>query len=300
MIRELKTFLAVVRHGTFGRAAAAIGLTQSAVSAQVQRLEAHLGRPLFDRTGRAAVLNDAGRQTMAVAAELLAVFERLGQPGDGGQAGVLRVGAIASAQTSLLVGAIGRFRTHSPGWHIKVLPGVSLNLLAQLDAGELDLAVMIKPPFGLPSEMRWETLTREPFVLLARRELGGQDWRALLATQPFIRYDRGSYGGRLVQRFLRRAHLAVHDVVELDELQAIVGLVERGVGIALVPRAASLRIPPELAEIALGSDGFSREIGVARRDARAERPAAARFAACLHGDGDGGATPRRAPGGELD
>ena len=281
MIRELKTFLAVVRHGTFGRAAAAIGLTQSAVSAQIQRLEANLGRPLFDRTGRAAVLNDAGRQTIAIAGELLAVFERLGRPGDGGAAGVLRIGAIASAQTSLLVGAIERSRTQSPDWHIKVLPGVSLNLLAQLDAGELDLAVMIKPPFGLPSEIRWQTLVEERFVLLARRELGAQPWRALLGSQPFIRYDRGSYGGRLVQRFLRRAHLAVRDVVELDELQAIVCLVERGVGVALVPRAASLRIPRALAVIELGDDGFKREIGVARREARAESPAAARFAACL-------------------
>jgi DNA-binding transcriptional LysR family regulator len=74
MMRELKTFLAVVRHGTFASAGAHIGLTQSAVSAQIQRLEDDLGFPLFDRTGRSATLNAAGRHAVEVAEELLAAY----------------------------------------------------------------------------------------------------------------------------------------------------------------------------------------------------------------------------------
>lgn len=282
MLAELKTFMAVVQHGTFGRAATRIGLTQSAVSAQIHRLEQELGFLLFDRTGRSAVLNDAGRQTVVTATELLAVYARLGnRPDPAGSTGLLRVGAIASAQSTVLVGAIERFRLELPGWQVKVLPGVSLNLLNQLDAGELDLAVMIKPSFDVPAELRWRTLSQERFVLLVPRDLAGQDWRHLLATQPFIRYDGASFGGRLVSAFLKRARLVVDDVVELDELQAIVALVERGVGVALVPRAAGLMIPATLAEIDLGDDAFAREIGVARREPNSERAAAARFAECL-------------------
>src|SRR5471032_825996 len=74
MMRELKTFLAVVRFGTFASAGAHIGLTQSAVSAQIQRLEEDLGFPLFDRTGRSATLNAAGKQTVDTAEELLSVY----------------------------------------------------------------------------------------------------------------------------------------------------------------------------------------------------------------------------------
>ena len=55
MIRELKTFIAVAREGTFAAAGQKIGLTQAAVSAQMQRLEAELGFVLFDRTGRSAL-----------------------------------------------------------------------------------------------------------------------------------------------------------------------------------------------------------------------------------------------------
>ena len=71
MLRELKTFIAVARHGTFAGAGERIGLTQSAVSAQIQRLEESLGFQLFDRTGRSATLNAAGRDTLALAEHIV-------------------------------------------------------------------------------------------------------------------------------------------------------------------------------------------------------------------------------------
>lgn len=282
MIRELKTFLSVVRYGTFARAGSQVGLTQSAVSAQIQRLEDELGFALFDRTGRSATLNAAGRRTVERAEELLAAYARLANEGGAEQdTGLLRIGAIASAQTLLLVQAIALFRERAPGWRVRVIPGVSLNLLAQVDSGEVDGAVLIKPPFALPAELRWRALTQEPFALLAPRAQRNEEWRALLKSEPFIRYDRNSFGGRLVERWLRKLRINVQDVVELDELQAIVELVGRGVGVALVPQAAALRIPKTVAVLPLDGDAPAREIGYVER-AAGERPAAvATFAECV-------------------
>lgn len=282
MLRELKTFLAVVHHGTFARAGAQTGLTQSAVSAQIQRLEDELGFALFDRTGRSAHLNAAGKRTVEVAQELLAVYARLGTQGDANESGgLLRVGAIASAQSSLLVGAIRQFRAASPGWRIRVSPGVSLNLLAQVDSGELDLAVIIKPPFALPSELKWHPLVSEPFVLLAPRKLANESWRVLLAREPLVRYDRHSFGGRLVDRFLKRKRISVNDVVELDELQGIVGLVAAGVGVAIVPQAVTLHIPTRVNTLPLGDDTFYREVGIVERASALQQGASRDFSACL-------------------
>jgi DNA-binding transcriptional LysR family regulator len=279
MMRELKTFLAVVRYGTFAGAGSHIGLTQSAVSAQIQRLEEDLGFALFDRTGRSATLNAAGKRTVEVAEELLSVYARLADRGGAAeQSGLLRVGAIASAQGSFLVNAI---REDSPGWRIRVIPGVSLNLLAQVDSGEVDVAVIIKPPFALPAELKWRTLMAEPFALLVRRELADRPWRSLLKSEPFIRYDRNSFGGRLVERFLRRIRVTVHDVVELDELQGIIGLVAQGVGVALVPQAAGLHMPKTVAALPLDDDAFVREVGLVERSSRNPQTAAADFAECL-------------------
>ena len=72
MVKELRTFLAVGRHGSFSRAGARIGLTQSAVSAQSQRLEESLGFQLFDRVGRGVVLNETGRAFLPEAKAVLA------------------------------------------------------------------------------------------------------------------------------------------------------------------------------------------------------------------------------------
>ncbi|NUY01354.1 LysR family transcriptional regulator [Paraburkholderia youngii] len=278
MLSELKTFIAVSQYGTFSGAGARIGLTQSAVSAQMQRLEQELGFPLFDRTGRSATLNEAGRETLALAEEMMTLYARLSErSGGAAESGMLRVGAIASAQVALLADALARFRVDRPGWRIRVVPGVSLGLLGQVDSGELDLAVIIKPPFALPSELEWRTLVAEPFVLLAPKKLvrGGRSWRELLRSEPFIRYDRASFGGRLVDRFLRRARLGVRDAVELDELQAIVQLVARGMGVALIPNTAGLgKWPAGVVALELGDATFEREIGLVLRP-RHSRPAVA-------------------------
>ncbi len=166
MLRELRTLIAVARHGTFASAGARIGLTQSAVSAQIHRLEEELGFPLFDRTGRSARLNAAGRDTLALAEELVTLYERIGHQGADAQGGMVRIGAIASAQVTFLPDAIARFRADLPGCRVRMVPGVSLSLLGQVDAGDIDIAVLIRPPYALPAELDWRPLLREPFELL--------------------------------------------------------------------------------------------------------------------------------------
>ncbi|TDY22621.1 LysR family transcriptional regulator [Paraburkholderia sp. BL6665CI2N2] len=288
MLSELKTFIAVSQYGTFSGAGARIGLTQSAVSAQMQRLEEELGFALFDRTGRSATLNDAGRETLTLAEEMMTLYARLSERGAvAAESGMLRVGAIASAQVSFLADALARFRDDRPGWRIRVVPGVSLGLLGQVDSGELDLAVIIKPPFALPSELEWRTLVTEPFVLLVPKALvrgkgAARSWRELLRSEPFIRYDRGSFGGRLVDRFLRRSRVNVRDVIELDELQGIVQLVARGIGVALLPNSAGLgKWPAGVVAIELGEATFQREIGLVQRPRHSRQAVAGALADCI-------------------
>jgi DNA-binding transcriptional LysR family regulator len=262
MLRELRTFTAVARHGTFAAAGQHVGLTQSAVSAQMRVLEQSLGLRLFDRSGRAAMLNAAGRHALPLAEQMLALYAEMARPEAAGEwRGELRVGAIASLQTGLLPEALPRFRERAPGIELKLLPGVSLDLLSRVDAGELDLALLIRPPFELPKELQLLALAREPFVLVVPVELPGDDPLQLLASQPFVRYDRSSFGGRQVSRFLREQQLQVREALELDELEAIVRMVEAGLGVALIPlaglwreRGARVRV------IELGELTFYREL----------------------------------------
>jgi DNA-binding transcriptional LysR family regulator len=270
MIRELKTLIAVAREGTFAAAGEKIGLTQAAVSAQMQRLEAELGFALFDRTARSAQLNEMGHQTLLRAHELVRLYESLGS-GDVAHAAVTRlnVGAIASAQRSLLPKALARFHKQWQGCRTRIIPGLSMDLVNLVDAGEIDMAVIIRPPFSLHSDLRWTTLTQEPFRLIVPRHTPGDDWVELLSSQPFVRYDRASFGGRQADRFLRAMHLTVQEVCEVDELEAIVSLVAQGVGVALIPQSAThRRWPAAVRAIDLGSRTFHRDIGLVHRARR--------------------------------
>lgn len=283
MITELKTFIAVVQGGSFAAAGERIGLTQSAVSSQIKRLEESLGFALFDRTRRAAVLNAHGSQTLERAEEIVALYDKLSEPpADEDVAGTLRIGAIASAQSALLPKALAAMRRQHPKLRLNIVPGVSMRLMDQLDAGEIDAAIMIRPPFGILPEMAWQALVSEPFMLLVPGSVKGRDWRKILASHPFLRYERTSFGGRLVSRFLRDAHIAVQEAVELDEIAGLMNMVAEGLGVALVPMVeAYLPVPPSVRAISLGEHTFYREIGLLHRGKRQASPVVGELAQCL-------------------
>ncbi|WP_024668437.1 LysR family transcriptional regulator [Pseudomonas syringae] len=269
MIKELKTLIAVAREGTFAAAGDRIGLTQAAVSAQMQRLEAQLGVELFDRKGRSAQLNRMGQQVLLQGQELVRLYGSLGNSATGSAPNVLvTIGAIASVQRSFLPDALALFHRQFPQCRTRVIPGLSMDLVNQVDAGEVDLAAIIRPPFSLHSDLRWTTLMREPYRLIVPADLQGEDWAELISSQPFIRYDRSSFGGRQVDRFLRQTHVSLREVCELDELDAIVKLVANGVGVALVPETATIQAWPGVRAVDLGPHTFHRDIGLVHRARR--------------------------------
>jgi DNA-binding transcriptional LysR family regulator len=149
----------------------------------------------------------------------------------------------------------------------------------------MDMAVIIRPPFALQAELRWRTLVAEPFVLLAPAARKGADWRELIETEPFIRYDRRSFGGRQVDMFLTKRRIAVRDSIEVDELPGIAQLVARGLGVALLPVSDGIGAWPRGAvALELGDATFHREIGLVERARRlrADEPdAATRLAGCI-------------------
>ncbi|HYQ51989.1 MAG TPA: LysR substrate-binding domain-containing protein [Pseudomonas sp.] len=264
MIRELKTLVAVAREGTFAAAGVKINLTQAAVSAQMQRLEGELGFEIFERKGRNAQLNRRGQQILIQAQEVIRLYNSLGSNALGSVPSVqVDIGAIASIQRSLLPQALAQFHATRAECRTRIIPGVSLQLLSAVDAREIDIAIIIRPPFELQSDLHWTTLASEPYRLIVSAALPAGDWREILSTQPFIRYDRSSFGGRQVDRFLRQAHYTTRDVCELDELDAITELVAKGVGVALVPQTITRNAwPASVRAYDLGVSTFHRDIGL--------------------------------------
>nr|WP_288256910.1 LysR family transcriptional regulator [uncultured Pseudomonas sp.] len=263
MIIELRTLIAVARYGTFSAAGERIGLTQAAVSGHMRRLEESLGFALFDRTGRSATLNAVGLRTLARAEALVAGFDALGEPTqDEEWAKPLEIGAIASVHATILTRALVPFRQRFANCRVNLSPGVSLQLMDRVEAGELDLAILIRPAFEPPRELEWTPLACENYVLLVASDVAGDDWLSVIREQPFIRYSRSSFGGRQVERFLRDHSLTLQEWIEVDDIQAMLSMVESGLGVAVVPLTETiLPLPVSVRAIALGPTAIHREIG---------------------------------------
>jgi DNA-binding transcriptional LysR family regulator len=129
--------------------------------------------------------------------------------------------------------------------------------------GDLDAAVTSEPSFSIPKTCGWEVLREEPFVVLTPAAMPGRDPHAILMKEPFIRLDRSVYAGQLIDAYLRKAGIHPKELFELDGLEAIAVMVDRGLGVTLLPDWA----PPwpeglSLRKLSLPNRSFVRRTGL--------------------------------------
>lgn len=234
-IRVLRTFAAVAAEGSFAAAAGRVALTQAAVGQQMRALEAELHRPLFERQGKAVVLNDAGRELVPQVRRLLALYDQMRAPAAGAQeiAGTVHLGAVVSAVRPLIEATLSLKRKH-PGLDLHVSAAKSIDLLERVASGELDAAIAIREPAAGP-DLAWTALYGEPMVLLVPRRIEGGTPRTLVQQHPFIRFDRTQHTGQLVERTLRRLRAKPQEFLELNAIESIAELVRSGLGVSIVP-----------------------------------------------------------------
>lgn len=234
-IRLLRTFSAVASEGSFAAAAARVALTQAAVGQQMRALEAELRRPLFERQGKAVVLNAAGRELVPQVRRLLALYEQMLAPARGAEAlaGTVHLGSVVSAVRPLIQATLA-LKSRHPALDLHVSAAKSIELIERVQAGGLDAAIVVREPGARP-DLVWTALYAEPMVLLAPRRLEESSPRAVLQRQPFIRFDPSQHTGRLVERTLRRLKVKPQEFLELNALESIVDLVRSGLGVSVVP-----------------------------------------------------------------
>jgi DNA-binding transcriptional LysR family regulator len=135
----------------------------------------------------------------------------------------------------MLPDVLARMVERFPAIKVFVQPGYSPELYRAVEGGELDAALVLQAPFALPKTCDWLLLREEPLVVLAPERLAHRDPHELLATEPLIRYDRQQWGGRLAEQYLRLAGIVPRERFELNALNAIAVMVDRGLGVSLVP-----------------------------------------------------------------
>ncbi|MFC4276516.1 LysR family transcriptional regulator [Achromobacter aloeverae] len=256
-IRFLRTFVAVSRYGSFSEAAERVALTQAAVSFQMRALEEELGRELFDRSGRLAILNAAGRDLLPEIKQFLDLYDRIRsprRPGPGELAGSVAVGAIVSCM-GLLSKAVSALKREHDGLDVRLFSGKSSELAGKVESGELDAALVVESGRRMAST-RWTPLYEEPLVVIAPPSASGDTLHELLERNPFLRFDRTQRTGLQIDRVLRRLNVHVHEFLELNAIETVVELVRQEVGVTLLPllKAAQWASAPDLRVLPLPED----------------------------------------------
>ncbi|RDU94587.1 LysR family transcriptional regulator [Trinickia dinghuensis] len=235
--RYLQSFVYVVELGSIAEAARRLDLTPAAVAQRVKMLEAELGAKLVRRSGRTVGTTEAGERILERARTVLHDIRDLKSDlvGPSSLGGELRLGGTPTMMMNLIPDVLATLLARHPQIDLYLEPGKSADLYRKVVGGELDAALLVHPQHDLPKNCDWHTFREEPLVLLTPASMTVTDPHAVLQTEPFLRYDRNVVGGQLADAYLRQHGIRPHQRCELDGLDAISVLVDRGLGVSLVP-----------------------------------------------------------------
>ncbi len=260
----LRSFLLVIETGSLAEAARRMHLTAAAVAQQMRTLEREFGTELLARAGRTVAPTPAGHRLAATAPQLLRdLAHARTHVSQESEVGELTLGTINTALHSLLPDILARFVAELPGVKVFLQSGTTQQVYQAVQQGTLDAAICLYPSFALSKAFDWSLLREESLILLAPRHLADMTPFELLRTQPLIRYDRSLGGGQMIERYLRANQIAVpRERFELSSLVAISMMVDRGLGVAVVPDTA-LEWPDghNVVRLALPAQTESRRFG---------------------------------------
>jgi len=288
--RHLANLLAVVRHGSFNRAATARGLSQPALSNSVAMLERKLNARVMDRTRRGSTLTEIGailaRRALTLESLLAQIEEEVRLKGLGIE-GPLTVGATTSAMLRLIPDTMDTLLAQHPKISISIIEGLDDQLVPRLQAGEID--ILVCPVMGLhqaPAGIIEEVLFRDTFSIgvgpnhrLARRksvklaELVDEAW--ILPAQS------SSYRRHLEAIFISAGVPWPNDRISTSSMSLVESVVTHTDRITIISRLqAANRKRGGLISVPMEGAG-GRMIGIKRRDEAEIAPLAQAFIACL-------------------
>ena len=229
-------------------------------------MEEELGVALFERTRRSLRLSAAGRQLVPLAEQMVGTYHQMKALGDGGLlTGTLALGVINSALTGVLPALLRRIALDHSGLEIRIVAGISGELTAQVESGALDAAIVTRPPHLASEALCFHPLYAEPFLLIMPASTHYDSLGDVLASMPYIAFDRSTWAGARIEEYLTRRGMQTRPAMELNSLDAVRAVVREGLGVSIVPliRGTTWHQDPMLRAVRLR--GFDRQVALAER-----------------------------------
>jgi DNA-binding transcriptional LysR family regulator len=288
-LRQLRAFLAVARRGSFTRAAEDVGLSQSALSLSVRQLENELGLKLLDRTTRQVQLTKVGQTLVASGSRLVdeldATLRELRDIGEQHRGRVV-MACVPAVARSLMPKCVVYCSTKWPSISLSIDDSAASEVIQKVGRGEVEFGIASGAIVG--SDLDVQPLMEDPFRLICRRDdLLAKNrsvrW-AQLAGRRLVMLNNTSGSRQVIEATLASTGTQVEVFLELAQPSSVLGMVEAGAGIAIVPDLAAPRgDDTALVTCRLVRPEVSRTILLLRRKDRSLSPAAsAVWAALLH------------------
>ncbi|MFI5806216.1 LysR family transcriptional regulator [Streptomyces sp. NPDC051561] len=269
--QQLRYFVAVAESRHFTRAAEELHVAQPSLSQQIRALERELGADLFTRARGNIALTDAGEALLPLARRILAdtdtarhEVQELAQL----RRGRVRLGATPSLCTGLLPEVLRTFHDAHPGIHLLIEESGSHDLVRELARGALDLALVVLPlPTPSPALTTVELLHEDlvvvssPAARAPRHPVRVTDLR----DTPMVMFRHGYDLRELTVAACRNEGFEPTFTVEGGEMDAVLGFVRAGLGVAVVPRMVAERTGTGLRVTPLARPGLRRTIALAHR-----------------------------------
>lgn len=234
-IRQLEYLIAVSSSTTWADAAARVGVSPSALSQGLAELERRLGVPLFESVGRRRLVRAEATPVVDHARAVLAMtgdLARWALEHRDGKLGAVRVGMIDSAAVHHFPAVVREYRREFPDVQLKLAVASSSDLLATLQAGELDIMVGVKPPAPIAG-LVVEPLFEDPLFVVPPPGKSAHD--APSTWGPWLMFPDGSHTRRVIIEELRRLGAPLEIVAESHQPEVIARMAEMGIGWAVLP-----------------------------------------------------------------
>ncbi len=276
--RQVRAFLALAEQKNFTRAAQQCHLSQSAFSALIRTLEDAIGIRLFDRNTRNVELTAEGRLFLGGASRLMddlqSALQDLGEHA-ARRRGRASIAALPSIAAGWLPDILAKFRERYPGIELAVADVLSDSCVESVRSGRADFS--LAPVKAAGPELQTELFCEDGFHLVCRRDNPLARRRKLeladLAGEPFIHLSRSSSVRQHVEAAIHPARMT--NVMELDQLSTVAGMVRAGLGVSVVPTLTLFHfMSPELVTRPIEAPGLRRQIFVIFRSDRSPSVAA--------------------------
>lgn len=286
-VQQLQAFAEVADRCNFREAAAALNVSQPALSRTIRMAEEALGTRLFDRDTRRVALTPAGRELRPIAQRILAEFQGAFSDLAGflaGRSGQVSVGAMPSIGVAVLPALMARFQAQYPQVGFTLVEAAAAPLLQAVDEGRVDIAVTVRPEPD--ARLRYQHVMDDPFVLLCRRDdplakPRSLSWR-VFETRPWLAAFPQSSIRPVTDAVFLQQGLRVQAAITYPSVPAAGAMVHAGLGITALPRMALRLVASEgLVAVPLQRPSMHRPIGLVTRIGRTLSPVAQAFAPLL-------------------